>query len=201
MLAQLLIATLCAEPQRSHQSLRHLNCMLLERMFGVHAHNRIGGVTFTKDAITRIENLAYDDFEAKTIDLRWVPPAVEHLRLANHMAISAVETRMLPKCLQYFSAVRCGIPGTIDLMHLPLSLTELDLKMNNISGTVTLLELPRVLKAINLSQNRIEAVLADGQNIPQDIELFLSDSGEQKVKYIDIDGRERQAFSCIKRGL
>ena len=85
------------------------------------------------------------------------------------------------------------------MIHLPPRLMSLFLPENFILGTVVLARLPKTLKTIDFTQNRIESVIADAQNFPKGIEVFVSHCDGNKVQYMDIQGKRRPKYVSINQ--
>ena len=85
-----------------------------------------------------------------------LPPTSTSVNLANCEQNCAIETRRLPRCLEYLNVNYQQIHGTIDLTTLPCGMVRFLARNNAIRGPIVLTQLPQTLNTIDFSSNKIK---------------------------------------------
>ena len=110
----------------------------------------------TVDIHCRVEAIAFIGIgDIGQMRLEHLPNTVQRLEVIACDQCYSVETRYLPRKLEYFNLSHNKIYGSVDLTALPTRMTEFDMRINRITGKVNILRLPRTMTRLFLHNNRI----------------------------------------------
>ena len=189
MLPSSILIAICADPSNVHTNdavdlqtfcTRNFTTDLFPRTATSYDICAYPGTACDDGALINLSWKSSKDLEVKS--LSWIPPTVEKMSLVDVPVDEPFDARMLPRSLQYFRALRCGVKGTMDLSALPHGIIQIHLRNNYLSGMLSFLHLPPKLIVIDMAHNRVEKVFYDIERLPNDFRAaYLYNSDKKKI--------------------
>ena len=150
----------------------HTNRSLYTHMRGV-----------TVDIHCRVESIAFNGLgDIGQMHLEHLPNTVQRLEVIACDQCFSVETRYLPRKLEYCNLSHNKIYGSLDLTALPTRMTEFDMRSNRITGKVNILRLPNTMTRLFLHNNRITQHTVYFDEVPECVVVI--DLHGNKVKRV-----------------
>ena len=155
-------------------------------------------VTCVSGIVKSIDHLRTEEETDRKIDLRWLPPMLQDFRALLALVVG-FRTRLLPKTLERFEALSCGIWNSIDLPRLPAHMEHFDASSNPIYGTIVLVGLPPHLRTLDLRHTSISTVVGAVDALPGTLARIKISSKHKKPVYIAADEMPKPHLIRLKK--
>mmetsp|Transcript_5736 Transcript_5736/g.8668 ORF Transcript_5736/g.8668 Transcript_5736/m.8668 type:complete len:293 (-) Transcript_5736:64-942(-) len=118
------------------------------------------------------------------LHLRYLPPKLEYLDVANNQFDGSMDLEHLPTTLRQIYGYKNSFSGSLRLQNLPKTLEIISISENNFEGPICLTDLPQSLTGLYLSQCKLSGSL-NLNPIPKKLERINLDynafSGEVAI--------------------
>ena len=124
------------------------------------------------------------------LDIQWLPESLTKLTMRMKVAVSELQTRLLPRGLTVFRANTCMLKGSLDVPNLPRGIVTFDVAVNKLTGFVVLHEVPETLRELRVERNAISTVFGGGA-LPDDLIIMYFSSASGSVDFVSLTGKSK----------